>query len=362
MCEEIMNLRLSTTHSPFGEPLNRFDRVQPKVDWRGTSPYPMEPGLSRTDWLPAVTRSTAKKFRSVLVPLDGTPLGESALPLAVSVARAAGAELQLVHVHSPMDIGYFGHAPTLYDNGVKRYYTRYVERLARRIGDAARTAVIPSYLEHRDTVEGLCEAANSEVDLVITATRAHGLLGRLWHGSTVHGLLRRLSIPLLVVRGDGLLPAVSPDRWLRRMLIPLDGTQSAESVLDAAVALGSLYRSDYSLLRVISPADMAGTMWRGSQQRDGAPRAASVREEVSRYLNGVQNRMNSQSKRVEAKTTTGYGPIATSIVAKAATADCIAMATRDRGALGRLVSPSIAWQVIKQASVPVLIVRADEDS
>jgi nucleotide-binding universal stress UspA family protein len=355
-----MNLRLSTTHSPFGEPLSRFDHVHPKAEWHGSTTT--ENRFNRPYWLPRAPRVATKKFRSVLVPLDGTPVGESAVPLAVSVARAAGAELQFVHVHSPMESAYFAHPPTVFDNGVKRYYTRYVERMASRIGEAARMAVIPSYLERRDTVEGLCEAASSEVDLVVTATRAHGRLGRLWHGSTVHRLLRRLSIPLLVVRGNGLLPAISPDRWLRRMLIPLDGTRSAESVIDAAAALGSLYQADYSLLRVISPTNGAGSIWRGSEEQDGGSHRDSVREEARRNLNGVQNRMNSHSYRVEAKTTAGYGSIARSIVAKASTADCIAMATGDRGALGRLIRPSIAWQVIQQANVPVLVVRADSDS
>lgn len=37
--------------------------------------------------------------KSILVPLDGSPFGTRALPLAVSVARRSGSELQLVHVH-----------------------------------------------------------------------------------------------------------------------------------------------------------------------------------------------------------------------------------------------------------------------
>src|ERR1043166_6447602 len=40
-------------------------------------------------------------FRTVLVPLDGTPFGEHALPLAVSVARRSGAALHLVRLHVP---------------------------------------------------------------------------------------------------------------------------------------------------------------------------------------------------------------------------------------------------------------------
>jgi nucleotide-binding universal stress UspA family protein len=359
-----MNLRLSTTHSPFGEPLNRFDHVHPKGEWLGS--ITAENRINRPHWLPRAPQVAKKTFRSVLVPLDGTPMGESAVPLAVSVARAAGAELKLVHVHAPMESAYFAHPPTVLDHDVKRHYTRYVGRMARRIGEAARITVIPSYLERRDTIEGLCESASSAVDLVVAATRAHGPLGRLLHGSIVHRLLRRLSIPLLVVRGDGLLPAISPDRWLRRMLVPLDGTRAAESAIDAAVALGSLYQADYSLLRVISPMNKAMSIWRGSEERDeeldGGSHRDSAEEEARRYLDGIQNRMNGHFRQVEANTTAAYMSIARSIVAKGSTADCIAMATGDRGTLGQLIRPSVAWQVIQQAKVPVLVVRGEGDS
>jgi nucleotide-binding universal stress UspA family protein len=38
-------------------------------------------------------------FRTVFVPLDGSPFAEQALPWALSIARRAGAALQLVRVH-----------------------------------------------------------------------------------------------------------------------------------------------------------------------------------------------------------------------------------------------------------------------
>ena len=40
-------------------------------------------------------------FQTILVPLDGSKLSEQALPLAQSLAKATGARLELVRVHSP---------------------------------------------------------------------------------------------------------------------------------------------------------------------------------------------------------------------------------------------------------------------
>jgi len=38
-------------------------------------------------------------YRAILVPLDGSAFGEQALPVALSIARRAGASVRLAHVH-----------------------------------------------------------------------------------------------------------------------------------------------------------------------------------------------------------------------------------------------------------------------
>ncbi len=43
------------------------------------------------------------RYRSLLVPLDGSAFGEHALPMALGIARRAGASVRLVHVHSPLE-------------------------------------------------------------------------------------------------------------------------------------------------------------------------------------------------------------------------------------------------------------------
>jgi nucleotide-binding universal stress UspA family protein len=45
-------------------------------------------------------------YRTVLVPLDGSAFGEHALPLALTIARRAGAAVKLVQVHVPFALMY----------------------------------------------------------------------------------------------------------------------------------------------------------------------------------------------------------------------------------------------------------------
>ena len=45
-------------------------------------------------------------FHSLIVPLDGSPFAEHALPLAMTIARRAEASLQVVQVHTSLAPGY----------------------------------------------------------------------------------------------------------------------------------------------------------------------------------------------------------------------------------------------------------------
>src|SRR4051794_33851710 len=51
----------------------------------------------------ARARTPPPRYRSLLVPLEGSPFGEHALPPALGTARRAGANVRLVHVHSPLE-------------------------------------------------------------------------------------------------------------------------------------------------------------------------------------------------------------------------------------------------------------------
>jgi nucleotide-binding universal stress UspA family protein len=47
-------------------------------------------------------------YRALMVPLDGSSLGEYALPFALGIARRVGAALDLVHVCTPLGANAFG--------------------------------------------------------------------------------------------------------------------------------------------------------------------------------------------------------------------------------------------------------------
>jgi nucleotide-binding universal stress UspA family protein len=294
-------------------------------------------------------------FRSLLVPLDGTPLGERALPMAVSIARRAGAELHLVHVNPPMEGLYHPQISLAFEGGERRKQIRYLERIAAQIVETTAVTAIPHYLERRDIVDGLCEVAKREgIDLAVASTRGSGWFERLWHGSTMHRLIELMAPPLLVLRGDGLRAAIAPNKWLQRMLVPLDGSRPAERALKTATALGALYDSRYCLFSVL-PLENGDSLSHVSD-REGALRSEPA---ARAYLDRTAGRLEQSSRRAESSVAVTDEPVAQAIASQAerSRADCIAIATSRRRGLSRWLRPSQAWRVIQRADVPVLVVR-----
>jgi nucleotide-binding universal stress UspA family protein len=219
--------------------------------------------------------------------------------------------------------------------------------------------VSPVFLEGRDVANSLCKAASTGTDLVVMATHGRGPLGRLWFGSVADVLLRRLSVPLLFVRGYDAPADLTADPLVRHVVIPLDGSELAEQVLEPALALGTVRGADHTLLRVIPPGTDYSLGYHGAGSR--RPPADWQQAEAWSYLRRVADQRGGRTLRVHPRIVFDEQPTARAILSYAQThdADLIALATRGRGGLGRLFRGSVADQVVRGASVPVLVFRAN---
>lgn len=150
----------------------------------------------------------------------------------------------------------------------------------------------------------------------------------------------------------------------KRILIPLDGSRLAEAALPAALELASKFDSQVTLLRVVQPPQLLLTHTDGSVY---AELLTSLRqqadEEAGLYLKALQNSLRQQGYRVQAHVTEGE-PVAEVIleVVTGLGCDMIVMSTHGRGGISRWVFGSIADKVLRQANVPVLLIRASEEA
>lgn len=143
----------------------------------------------------------------------------------------------------------------------------------------------------------------------------------------------------------------------KRVLVPLDGSPLAEGILPFIIQIAGPLDLEVVLLRVVPPTvaptlEGAGTF----VPDDVATRVRDARE----YLAPIAADLRERGVRVT--TEARHGAPVTEIVATARDldADLIAMTTHGRSGLGRILFGSVAEAVLRQAQVPVLMMRLTE--
>src|SRR5262249_22638299 len=132
-------------------------------------------------------RKGATMLRTLLVPLDGSPFGEQALPWAVSIARRTGARLLLVQVHTPLASEYVEALPYFHGDPLEPYIEKQRKAYLDGIRDHVQheTGVPTSALLARGEVPAMLRitARNEEADLIVMTSHGRGPMGRFWLGS-----------------------------------------------------------------------------------------------------------------------------------------------------------------------------------
>jgi nucleotide-binding universal stress UspA family protein len=295
----------------------------------------------------------------VIVPLDGSTLAESALPVAVELARLARAELLLVHVHVPLtpEPIYVEGLPVLDEHlrPLRRQHEQaYLDRHLKAVGGAVRAASLILLGSPAQAIAAHAQAIGAS--LVVTTTHGRGGLERAWLGSVADDLIRVSPVPLLLIR-----PGTAVSAPFRRLLVPLDGSPLGETILPSATRLAGIDpEAEIVLLRIVQPVTSA--LW----VADPAVLPAATMAELSRqaqadaegYLAEVLRRLGPPRPRARARVATADGVAAAILeVAREEGADLVALATHGRSGFVRLALGSVADKVLRGSPLPVLLHR-----
>jgi nucleotide-binding universal stress UspA family protein len=147
----------------------------------------------------------------------------------------------------------------------------------------------------------------------------------------------------------------------RTILVPLDGSAQAETVLPHAVAAASATNSTLTLLQVVASNSMLETtVWPIGIPAGSMLDSAEERRIAYAYLQTTASKLHDSG--VECATLVLEGDPAPEIVKRAqddVDAAMIAMATHGRSGIGRWVFGSVAEKVLQGAPVPLLLVRVE---
>ena len=151
-----------------------------------------------------------------------------------------------------------------------------------------------------------------------------------------------------------------------RILVALDGSELAESILPHVEALGRALGSTLVLMRATMPAEKvisglnAGVMVPAADIVDPMPMIDAERDAVDSYLTTVAERLEAQGLRIHTEEPEGPAADAILQVADDLDADLIAMTTHGRTGMKRLVFGSVAGEVLHRSTRPLLLVRVTD--
>lgn len=297
-----------------------------------------------------------KLFRHLLVPLDGSRLAESVLPVAAELTRRLRGRITLLHAVEP-------HAPATVhgDRHLSRpaeaeaYLKGAVDWLAGRGVQADRVVL---HAEGDVAASIASSAAHLRADLIVLSTHGSSGVKGLLFGRVAQQVLQRGTVPVFLVQPSG--QGREQSFVCRRILVPLDGSETAEAAVPVASALAGAFDATTLLVWVV-PTVVTISGDRGVATRL-MPTAAAVLLETEAsqaviYLEQVAARLRAEGRTVEASVERGepVNVLLDTVVRR--DVDLTVMATHGRSGVSAVWAGSVASRIVAAGSRPILLVR-----
>jgi nucleotide-binding universal stress UspA family protein len=235
---------------------------------------------------------------SILVPLDGSSLGNRAFPLACFLAKRSRASLHIAHVfrRDGQSSGAPAHEVRL-DVELENLTRMVIRTQAAAIPADDLRNVVTTFLEGNVAQSIEHYARSKAIDLIVMATRGHGEGHRPLLGSVTNDLIQRTTTPVLLAPPGSHESTASRDPFFGSILIALDGRCSSEAVIDYAVAFADPETTRFTLLTSVTPVPDRGLL----RFRVGLDRRATRRAAVSQrsYLEKIARELRANGFSVE---------------------------------------------------------------
>ncbi|MGZ3624178.1 MAG: universal stress protein [Ktedonobacteraceae bacterium] len=310
-------------------------------------------------------------FGRILVPLDGSPGAERAIPAAARIARAfSSSMILLVVIRSPISSGKYS-VPEEYskadiDKELAKA-TAYLHRIVQSVELDIITTEVPTLV---GAVAPMILSATQSLhaDLLVLCTHGHTGFKRWRLGSVAEKVIRHAPIPVLVLPERWSEPATAYQQAVH-VLVALDGSSLSEAVLEPAASLtaglarAASQQGTLQLIRVVDIPSGYGKFRRTVDSFYDAQMRAEAKPEYEQYLETVAKRFSEgelAKYKLAVSTVVSTDPDVAEAILQTADqekADFIALATHGRGGLQSWALGSITERVLHATKVPLFIVR-----
>ncbi len=230
---------------------------------------------------------SAHALRRILVCIDRSSFSEACVRHAVAIAKSLGGEITLLHVMQAFRDRSGREATDVVEWEISRQEaSAYLERLVKEAAELLGRPV-ELRLEQGHPAERIGTVA-IELNADLTILGSQGERGpAAWNlGSTALQVLAAARGSVLIARAAGRDTAIP-----KRILVPLDGSQRAESVLPAAVRIASAHGAELLLAFVVHEAAPSAILCTSDDLDVACDLARRLEISGTRYLHGLRDQL-----------------------------------------------------------------------
>ena len=302
-------------------------------------------------------------YKNMLVTLDGSELAEVVLSYATELSQRLHLNLVFINVCEtkqaeslPMCRAYMKYATETVMSPLRNKTDVNTEN-----HNQVRWEVVTG-----DPAEEILKYADkNNIDLILMANHGHSGLKSLVIGSVANKVLHASKVPIWLVRACVPEEVIYDKRPIRTVLVPLDGSKRAESVLPHVASLVKQRGADLvevTLLKICEEPFITSDYPEGGSELTWDEHIKRMKERVRelarQYLNKIEKQLTSSGIKVNSEVLFGEPSEEIINYANNNQVNLIMMATHAYSRLGQLTSDSVADKVSHRASSPLFLVRS----
>jgi nucleotide-binding universal stress UspA family protein len=295
-------------------------------------------------------------FKHILLPLDGSQLAESAIPVAAYLAEAVKAQVTLLHViekNAPEKI-----------HGQRHLVNE--EEACQYLADVAEGRFSPEVEVYRhvhtDEVEKVSasivqHSAEFDPDLIVMCAHGKSGLHDFMVGSIAQQVIAAGSVPVLLLRPEAF--ADGKFTGFQKILVALDGNPEHESGFDVVSELAAELKAEVHLIQVVPTLSTLNAKHSATGTLLPATTSAllDIDEDVAaEYLEEKLSLLNTRG--IKASAEVERGDPAKEVVQSASEYDSrlIVLGTHGKSGMNAFWTGSVAPKIVEQTTLPILLV------
>ena len=299
-------------------------------------------------------------FKHILVPLDGSHLAESALPVAVALSTAFGSTVTLIHIiehNAPQEIHGERHLRQ------EKEACSYLDTMARQNFPPEIKVLRHVHTEEvKDVAHSIVEHSGElSPDLIVMCSHGEGGLRDIVVGSIAQQVIGHGKTPILLIRPqeDHFAPTTS----FHKLMIPLDSDPEHEKALPLAKDLAKSLNANLHLVMVVyTLGTLPGERAAASRLLPATTSLMLDMNESSAqdYLRELAASFQAEGLSVSWEVQRG-DPVPHIIeAAEQSGSDLIVLATHGKSGMQAFWAGSVAPKVITQTNIPLLLVPVNK--